>query len=306
MNKSLYIVIAGIVIVAGFVGYTLFGKEEAVHTAGDGHTDHSLDNVDTESMNADHMGVTTGATLEGTRVILKNSALKAGNQNVSFELYGKDGHVFGDAELKITHEKKMHFIMVSNDFSDYQHVHPEYKDKLWQVQAAFKTNTAYQAYVDIESDEDGVETLRVPLTIGTPQTVSKVVQKETTLAKDGIEVRMSPENGFVVGKENAVIFTLSRGGKNIVPENYLGAKGHVVALGDDPNTFVHGHPDDHGDSEIHFAFSLERAGTYTLFAQFQVGGVVRTYPFTVTVTSGAGNTSNTDESKPHTDTVPHN
>ena len=76
-----------------------------------------------------------------------------------------------------------------------------------------------------------------------------------------------------------------------------------MALGDDPNTFVHGHPDDHGDNEVHFAFSFKNVGTYTLFAQFQVDGVVRTYPFTVTVT---GATGRTDESKPHTDTVPHN
>ena len=54
---------------------------------------------------------------------------------------------------------------------------------------------------------------------------------------------------------------------------------------------------------LYFAFSFEKAGTYTHFAQFQVGGVVRTYPFTVTVT---GATGRTDESKPHTDIVPHN
>lgn len=41
MNKSLYIVIAGIVVVAGIIGYILFGTQEAVHTAGDGHTDHA-------------------------------------------------------------------------------------------------------------------------------------------------------------------------------------------------------------------------------------------------------------------------
>ena len=40
MNKSLYIIIALIVVVGGLIGYTLFGRPSPViHTAGDGHTD---------------------------------------------------------------------------------------------------------------------------------------------------------------------------------------------------------------------------------------------------------------------------
>jgi hypothetical protein len=113
---------------------------------------------------------------------------------------------------------------------------------------------------------------------------------------------MNAENGFVVGAENKITFTVTQNNKVVAPENYLGAKGHVVALGDDPNTFIHGHPDDHGDSEIHFAFAFDKTGTYTLFAQFKVSGVVRTYPFTISV----GNATSADESKPHTDIVPHN
>ncbi len=50
MNKSLYIIIAGIIVVAGLIGYTLFNKDSsAVHTANDGHTevDHASKSVST-------------------------------------------------------------------------------------------------------------------------------------------------------------------------------------------------------------------------------------------------------------------
>lgn len=302
MNKKIIITLITILVIGGGIYYAT-SQNNTAPVASDGHTDHAHDEESTGQINNNHKVTTSSAVLAGTRVIIKNGVLKAGGQNISFELYGKDSYVFSDAELKVSHEKKMHLIVVSSDFSDYQHMHPEFKDKLWQVPLTFKNNTAYQAYIDIESDEDGRETLRVPLSIGTPQPAPKVSQKETTLSKDGIEVKINPENGFVAGAENPVTFTLSKGGKTIVPENYLGAKGHVVALGDDPNTFIHGHPDDHGDNDVHFAFSFEKAGTYTLFAQFQVGGVVRTYPFTVSVINGTG-TAN--ESAPHTDAVPHN
>ena len=311
MNKNIIIVILTLLLIGGGIYYKNL-QNKPVPVAIDGHTDHSHDGeaitADTDhtmSIAGEHM--LTGAKLAGTRTIIKNPAIKSGSQVLSFEIYGKDGDAWGDEDLKIAHEKKMHFIIVSSDFSDYQHVHPQYKDKLWQVKVTFRNNTTYQAYVDIDSNEDGPEVLRIPVAVGTPQVVSKISQKETTLSKGGIDVTMSAENGFSAGKENSVIFTLSKGGKIIIPENYLGAKGHVVALGDDPNTFIHGHPDDHGDSEIHFAFSFEKSGTYTLFAQFQVNGVVGTYPFTINVIDGNTSISSPlDESKPHEHTVPHN
>ncbi len=40
MNKSLYIILALIVVVGGLIGYTMFGQSiPPVHTAGDGHTE---------------------------------------------------------------------------------------------------------------------------------------------------------------------------------------------------------------------------------------------------------------------------
>ena len=54
MNKSLYIVIAGIIVMAGFIGYTLFGTKEAVHTAGDDHTDHAQVEAQVEATVAPH------------------------------------------------------------------------------------------------------------------------------------------------------------------------------------------------------------------------------------------------------------
>ncbi len=310
MNKKIIIALLAIFVIGGGIYYTTL-QNKTTQVASDSHTDHShddghLDHIHDKGMengSGDHMSATSGAILAGTRVIVKNSSIKPGNQTLSFELYGKDGYAFSDKELKITHEKKMHFVMASSDFSDYQHVHPEFKENTWQVPVSFKNNTLYQAYVDIESDEDGTETLRVPLTVGTSGVASKVSQKETMLSKDGIELKMNAENGFVVGKDNSITFTLSKNSKTIAPEDYLGAKGHVVALGDDPNTFIHGHPNDHRDNEIHFAFSFEKTGTYTLFAQFQVGGVARTYPFTITVVDATGRIY---ESKPHIDIVPHN
>ncbi len=39
MNKTLLLLIAGIVVVGGMVGYTVLNKSDSAHTAGDGHTE---------------------------------------------------------------------------------------------------------------------------------------------------------------------------------------------------------------------------------------------------------------------------
>lgn len=41
MNKTLLVLIAGIVVIAGIIGYVVFGgsKDEIAHTVGDGHTE---------------------------------------------------------------------------------------------------------------------------------------------------------------------------------------------------------------------------------------------------------------------------
>ena len=305
MNKQIIIAILAVTVIGG--GSYYLGSSKTNKVASDGHTDHTHDPIvatvgGTMAMN--HEGTSSIATATGakeakTRIIVKNTSFKSGTQTISFELYGTDGDAWSDKALKVAHEKKMHFIIVSNNFASYQHVHPEYKDKLWQVDLSLDSNTGYQAYVDVDSDEIGAEVLRFPIVVGTPTATSKVTQKEISLTKDGVLVEMKAPD-FVSGKENAVTFDVSQNGKAIIPENYLGAQGHVVALGDDPNTFIHGHPVDDSDVGVDFAFTFEKAGTYTLFGQFKVGGVVRTYPFTITVIEGTRAGSNTiDESKPH-------
>lgn len=294
MNKQIIIGVIAVILTGGGTYYFTSSKTNVAY---DGHTDHTHKEETMKGMGHLKMPMmASGAKVAGTRINIKNSSFKPGSQNLTFELFGQDGHAFDESLLKTTHEKRMHFILVSNDFSNYQHLHPEWKDNLWQVDIALDANTGYQAYVDIDSNEDGAETLRIPVIVGTHSAKSKVSQRETTLSKDGVTVKMDMLNGFLSKHENEATFTISQNGKTIHPENYLGAKGHVVALGDDPNTFIHGHPSEDGNSEARFAFTFEKIGTYTLFAQFKVGGVVRTYPFTMNVTEG---NSTFDESKPH-------
>ena len=69
------------------------------------------------------------------------------------------------------------------------------------------------------------------------------------------------------GKESELTFDVTRNGKPVSLQDYLGAKGHLVALHEGDLAFLHVHPD---ANSLRFAASFLNAGTYRLFLQFQV------------------------------------
>lgn len=313
MNKNIIIAIIAVLVLVGGTYYYLTTKN--VVDESKPHEDATPHATETTNPNDGMAGMENGqmnmmgpgSKEAGTRVIIKNSSLKSGTQELSFQVYGTDGDSWGDKDLKIAHEKKMHFIVVSNNFSDYQHIHPSFSNETWKVNLDLKDKTGYHAYVDVDSNELGTEVLRFPLSVGSVINSSKISQNEKTVTKNSITTTITGIDTLVTGKVNTVTFALTSGVKSITPEKYLGAKGHVVALTNDPNIFIHGHPSEDADvKEVHFEFNFQKEGTYTLFAQFQVNGKVETYPFTVNVKSGGSTSSTTDESKPHEDATPHN
>ena len=70
-------------------------------------------------------------------------------------------------------------------------------------------------------------------------------------------------------------FTITRGGRAITPQPYLGARGHLVALREGDLAFLHVHPE--GDT---YEAELERGTRYRLYLQFRHGGEVHTAEFT--------------------------
>ena len=64
-------------------------------------------------------------------------------------------------------------------------------------------------------------------------------------------------------------------------DDYLGAKGHLVALREGDLAFLHVHPD---EDRLRFMAEFPTAGRYRLFLQFQVDGSVHTAAFTHEVT----------------------
>ena len=75
-------------------------------------------------------------------------------------------------------------------------------------------------------------------------------------------------------------FEVTRGGEPVEVEDYLGAKGHLVALREGDLAYLHTHPAG-GEAEIaSFETEFPTAARYRLFLQFKHEGEVHTAAFT--------------------------
>lgn len=235
------------------------------------------------------------AKLAGSRVDVKGkNDLKPGNIELSFKLYGEDGHNFGPADLKVEHEKKMHLLFVRDDMTGFQHLHPEYVNGSWTVKTMVPDQGKYQMYVDIAPIEEKASVLRVPLTIGGETQNAQVFTQDfderggTYLVKNG-EYTVTLDHRLVAKETQQWIFQVGREGQPVTNlQPYLGAYGHVVELRHgDPDDFFHVHPVTErqpADGKVAFEGSFPVKGRYTLYAQFNINGAVKTFPINVDVT----------------------
>jgi hypothetical protein len=98
---------------------------------------------------------------------------------------------------------------------------------------------------------------------------------------DGFRIGLA-ETTARPGEDSQLEFAVTRNGRHVQLQDYLGAKGHLVALRQGDLAYLHAHPD--ADS-TKFMATFPTAGTYRLFLQFQVDAGVHTTAFMQEVSS---------------------
>ncbi len=216
------------------------------------------------------------STAGGFTFVPSTDALVAGRPtSYEFSIADEDGHAV--TEFDVEHTKRMHLIVVRRDFVGFVHDHPVMAaDGTWSTTLDLNDPGAYRVYADfvVDGDKHTVGTdLFVPGTFD-PQPLPRPATTDD--AGDGYEVELDGE--LVVGQESELEFTIRRDGEVLtdIPD-YLGAKGHLVALRDGDLAYLHVHAD---EDRLAFEADFPTAGPYRLFLQFEHGGQVRTASFT--------------------------
>lgn len=197
------------------------------------------------------------------------------SETYTFQIVGEDGVV---TDFDVEHTKRMHLIVVRRDFTGFVHDHPMMsEDGTWTTDLDLSDPGTYRVYADFVVDGDK-HTLGTDLFAPGPFEPRAVPAPASTAdAGDGYEVDIVGD--VIAGEESTLRFTIRKDGRTVtdIPD-YLGAKGHLVALRDGDLAYLHVHAD---EEELLFEADFPTPGQYRLFLQFDHGGQVRTAAFTV-------------------------
>jgi YHS domain-containing protein len=228
-----------------------------------------------------------------------------------------DGTKKAVRDFELTHEKKMHFLLVSEDMAWFSHEHPELgNDGVFRLRTTFPRPGRYHLYADFTPADGDNQILAMPFSVGGTGTKivaassARPLTPDTTLTRRvndlSISVAVQPKT---LRQEQSAILTYTLRDSQGRPirdfEPYLGAMGHLMAIRQDGKEVVHTHAlhavtpgkgiKEEGGLHLtpamstasgpafSFKVSLPSTGIYKIWAQFQRKGKVITVPFTFRV-----------------------
>ncbi|WP_338786089.1 hypothetical protein [Metabacillus sp. FJAT-53654] len=271
------IIYLGIVIVGYFTYEAIFMEDKSVDTHGtsvdeteekaENHTSHSsAENAHEHDEQANSESAV-------------NVTVKEENKTIVLNLEDYSGNPVKD--LEISHEKRLHLIVVDEHLDQYYHLHPEETAPgQFEIASQLEEGT-YKVFVDIKPKNLDYEVQPISFTVGNPDTDdhshgSLEVDQQLEKTIDGKKVTLSTTPLVV---DEPVTLTFDVHGAKL--EQYLGALGHVVILDEQGEEYLHVHPLEEENPVFETQFS--KPGIYKIWAEFQENGKVTVYPFVVEV-----------------------
>lgn len=206
-------------------------------------------------------------------------------------------------DFYITHDKLFHLFIVSEDLSQFQHIHPTFEpDGSFTMETALPVAGNYKIYCDVYPHDGAPQVLQQHLaTAGYSNDLVAALPHltpDTSFTKivDGmkIELKLEPSE-IIAGQPVALKYHLTDAQtgepiRDLVP--YLGAWGHTLILSEDQADYVHSHPEEtvpdtadksklRGGPNTTFNAFLPRPSNYRIWTQFQRGDKLTTVSFTV-------------------------
>jgi hypothetical protein len=197
------------------------------------------------------------------------------------------------------HERDLHLIVVRRDLATFSHLHPRREpDGSWQVELTLPSPGPYRAFADLAPKEGPDLTLAVDLIAPGEWTEQELPQPSGIARVDDYRVDLTGE--VTAGAHSELTFTVTRGGRSVELQPYLGALGHLVALRASDLAYLHVHPVEDTSSDAgRFGVEVPSPGRYRLFLQFRHEDRVRTASFTVEASQGANDVESLEDHGRH-------
>jgi hypothetical protein len=248
------------------------------------------------------------------------ATVEAGNGAVfSFtpKVLGKEAEA---VPLDMQHEKKIHLIVVSNDLSYFEHIHPEYNSDgsykikvlnktqnysvgAGHIETRFITGGDYILFADYLPSGGSHQVEKIQLNVkGTPKAAVTYNSDKLSGTSERYSVQLQVDGGKLISATQIHIAgNVFKDGKEVDVnslENYLGAKAHMVVISLNEKEYLHVHPAvEGGKFDLHTTF--KKPGIHRGWIQFKAEGKVHTVDFVLNVTQGSGADKKADEHSGH-------
>jgi len=179
----------------------------------------------------------------------------------------------------VRHEKRLHLILVRKDLDVFRHLHPTMSPSgEWSIDAPLPGGD-WRLFADFQPTGGTNEVIDRDFTVSGDPTVPALEQP--------YQVKLSGK--LAAGGDGSMLrFTVTRHGKPVTLQPYLGAFGHLVVLREKDLEYLHVHPAMSAPTApIPFHVEVPASGRYRLFLDYQVGGVVHTASFRLDAAEGA-------------------
>jgi len=226
------------------------------------------------------------ARADGLTFELATTQLAPGERGrLHFQITNESGRAVRDFEVE--HEKRLHLILARRDLTGFQHLHPRMAaDGSWSTAVTVPEPGDYRVFADFKHDGENLTLARNVAVGGAADRRSLPAATNSAVTDDGYRVELDAEPSRA-GEPAELGFHVTRGTAEVALEDYLGAKGHLVALRAGDLAYLHTHPAAHGGTEpdaVTFETEFPSEGRYRLFLQFKNEGKVHTAAFTRAVT----------------------
>jgi hypothetical protein len=205
--------------------------------------------------------------------------------------------------LSISHEMKLHLMVVNESLTWYRHIHPkEQADSSFVIAETFPKGGKYFLFADYKPEAGASTVDKKEITVkGDPGSTNADHAPKFVSVVDEYQVKLENGDDLKTNRTESLEISVQKDGKKLIEndiEPYLGATAHIAMISKEDKSFLHIHPVSDKRFPIYAQAHIEKAGVYRIWVEFQTKGKVHTADFTVNV--GEGEPSNVKGDHNHT------
>jgi len=237
------------------------------------------------------------------KLITEPQAIEAGTPiQLTFTFEENDKKV----PLDISHEMKVHLMVVNEDLTWFRHIHPEEQaDGSYTLSENFPNGGKYFLFTNFKPQGAASTVDKKEISVkGNPDNSKADFSIKRVSIVDGYTVTIENGNDLKTGRIQPLEISVEKDDKKLSEndiEPYLGATAHIVMISKADKDFLHIHPLSDKRFPIYAQTHIEKPGIYRIWVEFQTNGKVHTADFTVNVAEGkqTGNEEHQEHNEHH-------